>query len=199
MDCSPDLDKLHLPATTAKARGQAASSSKVHLPASGKKLAKKPATASAPDSRRAAARQSEHTASAEPAAASTTQPAGTSASGVALRSDQEHAGQMGAQLMPNNASELVRSDTDMANTGDPDVPRPDDQMVVPTAGTAEDSIERSEQTEAGVSTAAPVLLPGGSSRFSTRHLKQKLDAKLPVSKANPLGLPPTPLLPPIQQ
>ena len=47
--------------------------------------------------------------------------------------------------------------------------------------------------------AAPVLIPGGSSRFSTRHLKQKLEAKLPVSKATPLGLPPTPLVPPVQQ
>lgn len=47
--------------------------------------------------------------------------------------------------------------------------------------------------------AAPVLIPGGSSRFSTRHLKQKVDAKLPVSKATPVGLPPTPMLPQLQQ
>ena len=46
---------------------------------------------------------------------------------------------------------------------------------------------------------APVLLPGASSRFSARHLKQKVEAKLPVSKATPVGLPPTPLLPPAAQ
>ena len=49
------------------------------------------------------------------------------------------------------------------------------------------------------SMAAPGRIPGGSSRFSTRHLKQKAEAKMPVSKATPLGLPPTPLLPPAQQ
>lgn len=47
--------------------------------------------------------------------------------------------------------------------------------------------------------AVPVLLPGGSSRFSARHLKQKVEAKLPVSKATPVGLPPTPLLLPAAQ
>lgn len=45
----------------------------------------------------------------------------------------------------------------------------------------------------------PVLLPGGSSRFSSRHLRQKVEAKLPVSKATPVGLPPTPLMPPVPQ
>lgn len=47
--------------------------------------------------------------------------------------------------------------------------------------------------------AVPVLVPGGSSRFSARYLHQKVEAKLHISKATPLGLPPTPLLPAGQQ
>ena len=165
----------------------------------GKQIAKKAATVSARNSRGAAARQAELTANTESAAASNAQSVGMSASGVAMGPDQEQGGQTGAQLMPTDASELERSDTDMADAGNPDVPSSVHQMVVSTACTAEDSVDRRDQTEAGVSTAARVLLPGGSSRFSTRHLKQKLDAKLPVSKATPLGLPPTPLLPPAKQ
>jgi len=55
------------------------------------------------------------------------------------------------------------------------------------------------QGQGEVRSTVPVLLPGGSSRFSTRHLKQKVDAKLPVSRATPIGLPPTPCLPVTQQ
>ena len=53
--------------------------------------------------------------------------------------------------------------------------------------------------QGGLPAAMSVLLPGGSSRFSTRHLKQKVEAKLPISTATPIGLPPTPLLPSAQQ
>jgi len=55
------------------------------------------------------------------------------------------------------------------------------------------------QDQGEVRNTVPVLLPGGSSRFSTRHLKQKVEAKLPVSRASPIGLPPTPCLPVTQQ
>lgn len=47
--------------------------------------------------------------------------------------------------------------------------------------------------------AAAVLIPGGSSRFSTRRLRQQTDIRLPVSKATPVGLPPTPLVAPVPQ
>lgn len=57
----------------------------------------------------------------------------------------------------------------------------------------------SGQEQARVLSVIPVLLPGGSSRFSTRRLQQKVDAKLPVSKTTPLGLPPTSLMPPVAQ
>ena len=50
-----------------------------------------------------------------------------------------------------------------------------------------------------VRSTVPVLLPGGSSRFSTRYLKQKVEDKLPVSRVTPIGLPPTPCLPVTQQ
>ncbi len=55
------------------------------------------------------------------------------------------------------------------------------------------------QGQGEVRSNEPVLLPGGSSRFSTRHLKQKVEAKLPVTRATPIGLPPTPFLPVTQQ
>lgn len=55
------------------------------------------------------------------------------------------------------------------------------------------------QDQGEVRSTEPVLLPGGSSRFSTRHLKQKVEAKLPVTRATPIGLPPTPFLPLTQQ
>ncbi|KAL0055045.1 hypothetical protein WJX82_006219 [Trebouxia sp. C0006] len=56
-----------------------------------------------------------------------------------------------------------------------------------------------KQDQGEVRSTEPVLLPGGSSRFSTRHLKQKVEAKLPVTRATPIGLPPTPFLPVTQQ
>ena len=39
---------------------------------------------------------------------------------------------------------------------------------------------------------APPALPGASARFSVRNLKQHVDEKLPLEKATPEGLVPTP-------
>lgn len=64
---------------------------------------------------------------------------------------------------------------------------------------AEASAAGGQHQQSSLASHAPVLIPGGSSRFSTRHLKQQVEAKLPVSKATPLGLPPTPLLAHVQQ
>ena len=69
-------------------------------------------------------------------------------------------------------------------------------MPPPAVGTDTGAAASSSgQQQARMSSAVPVLLPGGSSRFSARRLQQKVDAKLPVSKATPVGLPPTPLMP----
>lgn len=68
--------------------------------------------------------------------------------------------------------------------------------VVTDKGMAASFSEQPHGKQPGV---IPVLLPGGSSRFSSRHLHQKVEAKLPVSKATPVGLPPTPLMPPVPQ
>ena len=69
-------------------------------------------------------------------------------------------------------------------------------MLPPAVGTdTRTAASSSGQQHARMASAVPVLLPGGSSRFSTRRLQQKVDAKLPVSKATPVGLPPTPLMP----
>ena len=92
---------------------------------------------------------------------------------------------------------------------------PDSDEDMPEAGPSGRLVEGTDQPElpAGegkprgqpqpdpgkVRSTVPVLLPGGSSRFSTRHLKQKVEDKLPVSRATPIGLPPTPCLPVTQQ
>lgn len=39
---------------------------------------------------------------------------------------------------------------------------------------------------------APPALPGASARFSVRNLKQHVEEKLPLEKATPEGLAPTP-------
>ena len=61
------------------------------------------------------------------------------------------------------------------------------------------AVSSSGQQHGRLPSTISVLLPGGSTRFSTRRLQQKVDAKLPVSKATPVGLPPTPLMPPVPQ
>ncbi len=72
-----------------------------------------------------------------------------------------------------------------------------DQPALPAGKGKPRGQPRQDQGE--VRSTEPVLLPGGSLRFSTRHLKQKVEAKLPVSRATPIGLPPTPCLPVTQQ
>ncbi|KAL0035929.1 hypothetical protein WJX77_008231 [Trebouxia sp. C0004] len=72
-----------------------------------------------------------------------------------------------------------------------------DQPAIPAEKGKPRGQPRQDQGE--VRSTVPVLLPGGSSRFSTRHLKQKVEAKLPVSRATPTGLPPTPCLMVTQQ
>ncbi|KAA6420103.1 MAG: hypothetical protein FRX49_09952 [Trebouxia sp. A1-2] len=84
-------------------------------------------------------------------------------------------------------------DEDMPEAGPSDLPMEGtDQPPLP-AGRGK-SRGQLGQGQGEVHSTVPVLLPGGSSRFSTRHLKQKVEAKLPVSRATPIGLPPTPCL-----
>lgn len=207
--CTPELAKAQAAAqaaTTVKAGVKAGvrnfGSKKLHPKTTGKQVSNKAAIQAMPGdgnskksgtgTKQGQGRRSSRLASATPAADS--QP---ESHGLEPRSDAPDAV---AQTTKQQASSAVVPDSD-----DDDMPDAGPSNGH-SEGTAQaiDTAERGEVSERPQATCkapgvVPVLLPGGSSRFSARHLKQKMEAKLPVSKATPIGLPPTPMLPATQQ
>ena len=111
--------------------------------------------------------------------------------GEAAAEGQAAQGQIGATCVPDSDDDDMPDAT--ADVGASGVEA--EIRLLPVAGTD----TRGGQQHASMPSAICVLLPGGSSRFSTRRLQQQVDAKLPVSKATPVGLPPTPLIPSVPQ
>lgn len=197
--CTPDLSKLQLPSTShtdSKAGMRMVPCSRVHPKTTGKQVPKAAEQAGVTTSslrkgtRAAREAQSRHT---------TRLAADATASDVqdeAASEGQAAQEKIGATCVPDS------DDDDMPDaTADVRTSGVKAKTMLPAAvGTdTRGAASFSGQQQARMPSAVPVLLPGGSSRFSKRRLQQKVDAKLPVSKATPVGLPPTPLMPSVSQ
>lgn len=202
-DCgTPDLSRLQLPSTrrtASKSGTQSVPCSRVHPKTTGKQVSKAAEQALVTTS---SLRKGTRAGKQAQSRQNTKLAAGTSTAGVpsnAASARQAAQEQICATSVPDSDGD---DDDDMpdaiADVGASSVEAEATlQQGVGTGTAAGASCSGQEQSR--VPSAIPVLLPGGSSRFSTRRLQQKVDAKLPVSKATPLGLPPTPLMPPVPQ
>lgn len=197
--CTAELSELQLPSTrhTGRKSGvQGAPSSRVHPKTTGKQVHKV--------SEQAAVTTSSHKKSTRAAkqVGSKQQTRLAIAASAVDAQDESAVAEQAAQANVCATSVPDSDDDGMpdATVGvSPPVVQPDTTLqpvVVTDKGAEASSSGGAHGKFAGV---IPVLLPGGSSRFSSRHLHQKVEAKLPVSKATPVGLPPTPLMPPVPQ
>lgn len=201
-DCgTPNLSRLQLPSTrrTASKLGtQSVPCSRVHPKTTGKQASKAAEQALVTTS---SLRKGTRAAKQPQSGQNTRLAAGTSTAGVpgdAASAGQAAQEQISATSVPDSDDD---DDDDMPDAlADVGAGVEADATLQPAAGTGKGAgASSSGQEQARMPSAMPVLLPGGSSRFSTRRLQQKVDAKLPVSKATPLGLPPTPLMPSVPQ
>ena len=197
--CTPDLSKLQLPSTShtaSKAGVQRVRCSRVHPKTTGKQVLKAAeqavVTSSSLRKETRAARQAQSRHNARLAADA---PA-ADAQGETASEGQAAQEKFCATCVPDSDDDAMPDAT--ADVGARGVRA--ETMLPPAVGTdTRGAASSSEQQQARMPSCVPVLLPGGSSRFSTRRLQQKVDAKLPVSKATPVGLPPTPLIPSVPQ
>ena len=197
-DCgTPDLSRLQLPSTrrtASKSGTQSVPCSRVHPKTTGKQVSKAAEQALVTTS---SLKKGTRAGTQAHSRQNTKLAAGTSAAGVP--SDAASAGQAAQEQICATSVPDSDDDDDMPDAIS-DVGASGVKAETTVVGTGKRAgASSSGQLEASLPSAIPVLLPGGSSRFSTRRLQQKVDAKLPVSKATPLGLPPTPLMPPVPQ
>lgn len=204
--CTPELGKAQAAAqaaTTVKAGARSPGSKKLHPKTTGKQVSNKAAIQAMPGDgssqrsvtgmKQGQGRRSSRLASATPAADSqpeshTLEPHSDAPDAAA----QETMRQSSSAVVPDS------DDEDMPDAGPSDGHSEGTVQAIGSAELGENNEQRT-QAKCKAPGVVPVLLPGGSSRFSARHLKQKMEAKLPVSKATPIGLPPTPMLPATQQ
>ena len=192
--CTPDLGRLQLPSTrhtASKAGIESVPCSRVHPKTTGKQVPKAAEQAvvitSSLRKGTRAARQAQSRPDTRLAADAT--PADVQ--GEAASEGQAAQDKIGATCVPDSDDDDMPDAT--AGVGASSVEA--EVRLLPAAGTD----TTGGQQQASMPSAVPVLLPGGSSRFSTRRLQQKVDVRLPVSKATPVGLPPTPLIPSVLQ
>ena len=204
--CTPALSKSQLPATAATAAVAGvpnARSSKVHPKTTGKQVSTKAsmqaaAVAGGSKAFMTAAKQTQGKRKTRLASSTPVGDLQSDSDLTAARSDPQVAVAHAAQDKPASVIVPDTDDEDMPDAGPSDGPAVGTAPPISGAGNGQ-SEGNQGQRKGGLPTAVPMLLPGASSRFSARHLKQKVEAKLPVSKATPLGLLPTPRLPPAQQ
>lgn len=200
--CTPELSTAQT-ARTIKAVARSAGSSKMHPKTTGKqvstKAASQPTAANGSIKGSMTASRQGHSKKKTRLAAST--PASDAQAEPQPGSEEPNAPDVVMQGVRDQLSSAVVPDSD-----DEDMPeagpsgRPMEGTDQPALPAGKGKLRgRPRQDQGEVRSTEPVLLPGGSLRFSTRHLKQKVEDKLPVTRATPIGLPPTPFLPVTQQ